>query len=229
MRRRFSYADVAATLALVLSMSGGALAAKHYLLSSTRQISPKVLRSLEARNTRLFNRLAGKATVARAGFAAVAENATSAASATNARNATDATNAASAANAAAVGGMTVRKIFFRAPEDGGETAILNLDGLELVAGCPGGKAVLTARSLLDNSDAHLTFGTPSNTQQHSEGDSAFEAGDTLDALAETKRGTGELVDLLDNGASVTVDYAVDDTPSLGAFHGCVFGGVAIAG
>ena len=64
MRRRLSYANVAATLALVFSMSGGALAAKHYLLSSTRQISPRVLRSLEAGNTRLFNRLAAKATVA---------------------------------------------------------------------------------------------------------------------------------------------------------------------
>jgi len=45
-RRHLSYANVASTLALVFAMSGGALAAKHYLISSTRQISPKVLRSL---------------------------------------------------------------------------------------------------------------------------------------------------------------------------------------
>jgi Collagen triple helix repeat (20 copies) len=37
---------VAATLALVLAMSGGAFAARHYLINSTRQISPKVLRKL---------------------------------------------------------------------------------------------------------------------------------------------------------------------------------------
>lgn len=49
MRRRFSYANVAATLALVFSMSGGALAAKHYLISSTKQISPKVLAKLKGR------------------------------------------------------------------------------------------------------------------------------------------------------------------------------------
>ena len=125
--------------------------------------------------------------------------------------------------------MTVRKIFFEAPEDTGETQILSLDGLELIASCPAGKAVLTARSGADKSDAHLTFGTPSDNQEHSEGDSAFEAGHTLDALAEAKRGAGELVDLLDNGTTVTVHYAVDDTPSLSDFHGCVFGGVAIAG
>lgn len=37
---------MAATLALVLAMSGGALAASHYLISSTRQISPAVLKKL---------------------------------------------------------------------------------------------------------------------------------------------------------------------------------------
>lgn len=46
MRKRISYANVTATLALVLSMSGGALAAKHYLINSTRQISPKVRKQL---------------------------------------------------------------------------------------------------------------------------------------------------------------------------------------
>ena len=46
-RRRFTYANVAATLALVLAMSGGAYAAGHYLITSTKQISPKVLKSLK--------------------------------------------------------------------------------------------------------------------------------------------------------------------------------------
>jgi hypothetical protein len=46
MRRRLTYANVAATLALVLAMSGGALAAGHYLINSTKQINPKVLKKL---------------------------------------------------------------------------------------------------------------------------------------------------------------------------------------
>lgn len=45
-RRVLTYANVAATLALVFSMTGGALAAKHYLINSTGQINPKVLRKL---------------------------------------------------------------------------------------------------------------------------------------------------------------------------------------
>lgn len=47
MRRRMSYANVIATVALFFAMSGGALAAGHYLISNTKQISPKVLKQLK--------------------------------------------------------------------------------------------------------------------------------------------------------------------------------------
>jgi hypothetical protein len=48
-RKRLSYANVAATLALLLSMSGGALAASKYLINSTKQINPKVLTKLKGK------------------------------------------------------------------------------------------------------------------------------------------------------------------------------------
>jgi hypothetical protein len=47
-RRHLTYANVVATLALVFAMTGGALAAKHYLINSTSQINPKVLQKLRA-------------------------------------------------------------------------------------------------------------------------------------------------------------------------------------
>jgi hypothetical protein len=49
MRRHLSFANVAATLALVLAMSGGAYAAKHYLITSTKQIKPSVLAQLQGK------------------------------------------------------------------------------------------------------------------------------------------------------------------------------------
>lgn len=49
LRRHVSYANVVATLALLFAMSGGALAAKHYLINSTEQINPKVLKKLKGR------------------------------------------------------------------------------------------------------------------------------------------------------------------------------------
>jgi hypothetical protein len=45
--RNLSYANVAATIALVLALGGGsAYAAKHYLVSSTKQIKPSVIAAL---------------------------------------------------------------------------------------------------------------------------------------------------------------------------------------
>jgi hypothetical protein len=105
LRRHLSYANVTATLALVFAMSGGALAAKHYLLTSTKQISPKVLKQLTnqtAAETKLFKKLAATATVAKANFASAAgtaTNATHAATATNATTAANATHADAATNA----------------------------------------------------------------------------------------------------------------------------------
>lgn len=46
MRKRLSYANVTSTLALLLATSGAAVAANHYLINSTRQINPRVLRLL---------------------------------------------------------------------------------------------------------------------------------------------------------------------------------------
>jgi hypothetical protein len=46
-RRHLTYANVAATLALLFAMSGGAFAATHYLINSTKQINPKVLKALK--------------------------------------------------------------------------------------------------------------------------------------------------------------------------------------
>jgi hypothetical protein len=48
-RRRLTYANVAMTLALVLAMSGGAYAASKVLITSTKQISPKVLKQLQGK------------------------------------------------------------------------------------------------------------------------------------------------------------------------------------
>jgi hypothetical protein len=51
-RGRLTYANIAATLALVLAMSGGALAATHFVINSTKQISPKVLKQLRGQTGR---------------------------------------------------------------------------------------------------------------------------------------------------------------------------------
>lgn len=48
-RKRFTYTNLAVTLALLFTMSGGAYAAGRYVITSTKQISPKVLKSLQGK------------------------------------------------------------------------------------------------------------------------------------------------------------------------------------
>ena len=87
LRRNLSYANVTATLALLFAMSGGALAAKHYLINSTKQLNPRVLRSLETTDRKVFVQLARSVTVAGALKAGNATNATHAESSSTAGNA----------------------------------------------------------------------------------------------------------------------------------------------
>ena len=49
MHKRLTYANIAMTVVLVFAMSGGALAASKYLITSTKQISPKVLKQLKGK------------------------------------------------------------------------------------------------------------------------------------------------------------------------------------
>ncbi|HEY7891799.1 MAG TPA: hypothetical protein VIC05_06270 [Solirubrobacteraceae bacterium] len=49
-RKRLTYANVAMTLALVFAMSGGAYAAKHYVITSTKQIKPSVVKELKGKS-----------------------------------------------------------------------------------------------------------------------------------------------------------------------------------
>jgi len=49
-RRRINAAGILAVIALVLALTGGAYAANRYIITSTKQISPKVLKALKGKN-----------------------------------------------------------------------------------------------------------------------------------------------------------------------------------
>ena len=49
-RKRLTYANLALTFVLIFSMSGGAYAASKYMITSTKQIKPSVLKSLQGKS-----------------------------------------------------------------------------------------------------------------------------------------------------------------------------------
>src|SRR3978361_476955 len=99
MRKRITYANVGATLALGFAMSGGALAANAQLVTAPKQIRPKVQKSFSTTNTALFKKLSKTVTVSKASTAGKADSATTAGTAGSATTAATATNAAKAAHA----------------------------------------------------------------------------------------------------------------------------------
>jgi hypothetical protein len=110
-RRRLNYANVTATLALVFAMSGGALAAKHYVINSTSQLSPKVLKALKGKT--------GK---------------TGPAGAMGKEGPPGKEGGAGREGPPGKNG-TGSPLFFKAPKGTGPTVIATLDGAQIVAEC----------------------------------------------------------------------------------------------
>jgi hypothetical protein len=172
-RLRPSPAMVVASLALAVALGGTAFAgpvARLGKMINGSTIKPRSIPGNRLRNDTLTGKQikesslgsVPKATSAtnatHAGTADNATNATNAANATNATHAgtadsaTNATNAATAANANAVGGVTVRKVFY-APTTATPTptTILSLGGLTLSASCNGGTIAILVTSAVDHS------------------------------------------------------------------------------
>jgi hypothetical protein len=167
---RPSPAMVVASLALAVALGGTAFAGPVARLISGSTIKPRSLPGNRLKNDTLTGKQikesslgtvpnATSATNAtHAGTADSATNATNAANATNATHAgtadsaTNATNAATAGNANAVGGITVRKVFY-APTTATPTptTVLSLGGLTLNASCNGGTIAILVTSSVDHS------------------------------------------------------------------------------
>jgi hypothetical protein len=165
---RLTYSNVVATAALFVALGGSAYALGPSFVGAGGAIQgcvaksggvltvvkpgkrcPKGARSL------MFNAHGTVPKATRASYATHAGTADLATTATNATNAVNATNATTAADAHAVGGITVRKIFF-APSAATPTptTILSLGGLTLNASCSGGTIAILATPAVDHS--HLS-------------------------------------------------------------------------
>jgi hypothetical protein len=188
--------------------------------------------------------------------AAAADNATNAGHAGSADSATNATNATNAGNADKVGGLTVKKIFFKEPSGTNTpTTILDLGGLQLVATCDGGgpDVTLIAKTTVDNADIHASplgnafdysfdhTDTGGDTVHDYQGgtdeqeDDNFDIGQTLDVADDFATGTDSMNGIINYatpaGTVVSVSYMAEDGSAFGTPDrvDCLIAGTAIAG
>jgi len=133
--------------------------------------------------------------------------------------------AATAGDAATVGGRTVQRFSFNAPEGTGPTLVLNTGGLALTARCDAGPAQsVTATSAVDNAIIHVHAAQSVGASTYKANDD-FDVGDMFDPLPASggTNAIGQIVYVRQDGGTVTAEYLAQETPT-----GCVFGGTAIS-
>jgi len=207
--RRLSYANVAATLALVFSMGGTALAAHHYLLSSSSQIKPSLLAQLKGRTG-----AAGPAGAAGAPGAAGAAGATGSAGTPN-------------PDATAVDGANVTPIFVDVAPSSTKVTFYSGEGLTLSTECETGTMVVYAQSsdgtasLFD--EGIFNSGDTTFTPQDSS-----EMSTTLTAIASVGGGQITLTYARSIGVSVRATFAFESGGAFGQSEHCAVFGDAVA-
>lgn len=198
-RAPLSYANVTATLALVLALGGTAWAAAHYVITKTGQIAPSVRVAITG--------------------------ATGPSGVPGPTGLTGGTVAPSS-TPPLVDGQTLSKIFFKQPTSTTPTTIFSGDGLALQADCnSSGSPVLTATSTDPNAELNATGHLNSAFyQQERDGFSSV----TLLASSAGDRGNMIISYANNAGQSVKATIGFDDAFSFVNFDGCAIWGTAAA-
>lgn len=127
-----------------------------------------------------------------------------------------ATRANSALNADLVGGLAVRKVFFRAAPGAAPVQLFSGAGLSLFASCTAaGNPVLRATTAVNGSAIRAGRIVPAAAAAASVGSGNFNAGASLSLLGGTPNGTLTVHYARPDGAVATVALQYGDSPSLG--------------
>jgi hypothetical protein len=145
----------------------------------------------------------------------------------------NASNATTATNATKVNGLTVQRIFFRAPAVNSGN-VLNLGGLALNAACNAGNQLsVSATTTVGDALIHsggTWMGAPANEQDFYVEDDDFDVGDSFDPLSDsatTVTGStsleGTLVYVRQDGGVVTADFMAEESGGVCTFAGTASG------
>ena len=215
LRRRLTYANVIATIALFAALGGTSYGVATGFIDS-REIKNGTIRGKDVRNNDLRGADIRESSLATVPNATAAGNAQNAQNAENARNAENAQNAQAAQNASTVGGIAAAKIEYATPVSPGSETIFSGGGLALEASCTGNQdiAVTATTSKQDSSiytSVNSTDPTPSVRGGHLE-NGEFDVGSSFDLLGGAD-GNPDLITFEYNatdGTSVTGTLAVNE-------------------
>jgi hypothetical protein len=138
--------------------------------------------------------------------------------------------AARADDANTVGGLKSHRFFFKQASNGAPQPILDLGGLKLTARCDaaGNPQIVAQTSVNDSSIVLGLVGLGSNITRGTRS-SNFDITSSLDVDQTLNAGSGTIGYARPDNHSVSVQLAFDDSPTLGAFVGCVVSGLATGG
>ncbi len=208
-RKRLSYTNVAATLALVLAMSGGALAASKYIITSKKQIKPSVLTSLSGKR--------GKTgATGKPGPQGVQGNPGSA--------------GAPNPNATAVDGQTVTKIFGTVASGGAAIPVYSGQGLTITFSCPtaGNDQVVANGPVAANTNLVWQGNGSAGTSDPFQGRVENLGPSSNTVIGDGNYGAGVATYATAAGNVVTISYGFDDANS-GVSVNCSIWGHAVSG
>lgn len=224
-RKRLTYANVMATIAVFLVLGGGAAFAAGKLGKNT--VGTKQLKKNSVTTAKIKKEAVTGAKIKLSSVGKVP-------SAASADNATNATNAG---NANTVGGMSVSKINYVANNGSGQQVILNTQGLVLTAECSGGAPTVIAKASVPggvgvefNSNETTSAGTNANLADDGETENIFTTGDEL--VTGRERGTfifqrsdGPVVSgIFDGDTTAAIHDSNGNSKGNCAFSATIFGG-----
>ena len=216
LRRHVSYANVVATMALVFAMGGTAIAANHYLITSTKQIKPSVVKSLttisstKQINPKVLRTLSGK---------------TGPKGSSGPQGPAGSIGPAGAPNpdATTVNHQSVTPLFATAVPAGASVQVFSAQGLTLTFSCPTSSNAKLVATGPASGEATLDARYGANDVR------APSFGSEGKAIAEGNYSTGVADYANASGHVVSLNYATEDGGNGAGGSNCVMMGEAVSG
>jgi hypothetical protein len=208
-RARPSPAMVVAVVALSFALAGSALAGTDALTSKLDKTEKKQVKKIAKKqaNKRISKRAPGL-------------------SVANAVNATNATRADSAGSADSVGGLSLKRVFFKAAPNTPVAEIASLGVLRINAGCDAaGNVVATVEPASGAPPLELKHEGEGNVNPVFDDQNMVTTPRSITFGGSSAAGMVRVAST--NGAVVTFDYGYDNAPTFGGENVCTLSGILI--